>query len=121
MRYSSSEKLEVIRIVEDSELSVRQTLKEVGIHRSTFYNWYQRYLEDGVAEQEEVPLSEIANDLVKFISKGTLFLTCCSHEKQRSVDSEYMSIAADGSAERFWMKKIYCATMIATAATDLCV
>ena len=48
MRYSSSEKLEVIRIVEDSELSVRQTLKEVGIHRSTFYNWYQRYLEDGV-------------------------------------------------------------------------
>jgi len=26
-----------------------------------------------VAEQEEVPLSEIANDLVKFISKGTLF------------------------------------------------
>ena len=54
-----------------------------------------------VVEQEEVPLSEIANDLVKFISKGTLFLTCCSHEKQRSVDSEYMSIAADGSAERF--------------------
>ena len=54
-----------------------------------------------VPEQEEVPLSEIANDLVKFISKGTLFLTCCSHEKQRSVDSEYMSIAADGSAERF--------------------
>ena len=54
-----------------------------------------------VSEQEEVPLSEIANDLVKFISKGTLFLTCCSHEKQRSVDSEYMSIAADGSAERF--------------------
>ncbi len=44
MRYSSSEKLEVIRIVEDSELSVRQTLKEMG----TFYNWYQRYLEDGV-------------------------------------------------------------------------
>ena len=48
MRYSPSEKLEIIRIVEDSELSVRQTLKEVGIHRSTFYNWYQRYLEDGV-------------------------------------------------------------------------
>jgi hypothetical protein len=43
-----------------------------------------------VAEQEEVPLSEIANDLVKFISKGRLFLTCCSHEKQRSVDSEYI-------------------------------
>ena len=48
MRYSRSEKLEIIRIVEDSELSVRQTLKEIGIHRSNFYNWYRRYLEDGV-------------------------------------------------------------------------
>ena len=48
MRYSRSEKLEIIRIVEDSELSIRQTLKELGIHRSTFYNWYRRYLEDGV-------------------------------------------------------------------------
>ena len=32
MRYSSSEKMEIIRIVEDSELSIRQTLKELGIH-----------------------------------------------------------------------------------------
>ena len=48
MRYSPSEKLEIIRIVEDSELSVRQTLKELGIHRSTFYNWYRRYLKDGI-------------------------------------------------------------------------
>ena len=48
MKYSPSEKLEIIRIVEDSDLSVRKTLKEVGIHRSTFYNWYRGYLEDGV-------------------------------------------------------------------------
>jgi putative transposase len=48
MRYSPSEKLEIIRIVEDSELSVRRTLKELGIHCSTFYNWYRRYLEDSV-------------------------------------------------------------------------
>ena len=48
MRHSSFEKLEIIRIVEDSELSIRQTLKELGIHRSTFYNWYSRYLEDGI-------------------------------------------------------------------------
>ena len=47
MRYIPSEKLEIIRIVEDSELSIRQTLKELSIHRSTFYNWYRRYLEDG--------------------------------------------------------------------------
>ena len=48
MRYSASEKMEIIRVVEDSELSIRQTLKEMGIHSSTFYNWYRRYLEDGV-------------------------------------------------------------------------
>ena len=48
MRYSSSEKLEIIRVVEESELSVRQTLKELGIHRSTFYSWYRRYLKDRV-------------------------------------------------------------------------
>jgi hypothetical protein len=29
MRYSPSEKLEIIQIVEDSELSIRQTLKEM--------------------------------------------------------------------------------------------
>jgi putative transposase len=48
MRYSPSEKLEIIRTVKDSELFTRQTLKELGIHRSTFYNWYHRYLADGV-------------------------------------------------------------------------
>ena len=48
MMYIPSEKLEINRIVEDSELSIRQTLKELGIHRSIFYNWYYRYLEDGV-------------------------------------------------------------------------
>ncbi len=48
MRHSPPEKLEIIRVVEDSELSVRQTLKELGIHRSTFYSWYRRFLEDGV-------------------------------------------------------------------------
>ena len=48
MRYSSSEKLEIILIIEDSELSVRQTLNELSIHRSKFHNWYRSYLEDGV-------------------------------------------------------------------------
>jgi hypothetical protein len=31
-------------LVEDSDLSVRKTLKELGIQRSTFYNWYHRHL-----------------------------------------------------------------------------
>ena len=47
MKYSQAEKMEIIRIVEKSEVSVKRTLKELGINRSTFYKWYQRYIEDG--------------------------------------------------------------------------
>jgi len=47
MRYSQSEKMEIIRTVESSQLGVRQTLEELEISRSTFYDWYRRYREDG--------------------------------------------------------------------------
>ena len=49
MRQSGSEKLETIRLVEDSELSVTATLRELGVPRSTFYGWYRRYKERGAA------------------------------------------------------------------------
>ena len=35
-------KLELIRLVEGSSLSVRRTLSEIGLPRSTFYAWYKR-------------------------------------------------------------------------------
>ncbi len=47
MRLAASEKLEVIRLVEGSELSVRRTLRELGVSRSTFYAWYRRYAQAG--------------------------------------------------------------------------
>lgn len=47
MRYTQAEKMEIIRLVEDSELPVRQTLSELDVNRSTFYAWYARYLEEG--------------------------------------------------------------------------
>jgi transposase InsO family protein len=47
MRRSAGEKMEIIRIVEDSQLSVKRTLQELGISRSTFYEWYNRYIKDG--------------------------------------------------------------------------
>ncbi len=47
MRYSASEKLEIIRTVEQSHLSARQTLDRIGIPRTTFYRWYDRYLASG--------------------------------------------------------------------------
>jgi transposase-like protein len=45
MRYSASEKLEIIRTVERSHLPVKQTLDMLGIPRTTFYRWYDRYVE----------------------------------------------------------------------------
>lgn len=47
MRFKQAEKMEIIRIVEQSELGVKRTLENLGISRSTFYSWYNRYLEEG--------------------------------------------------------------------------
>ena len=49
MRYPASEKLEIIRLVEESHLSARLTLAKLGIPRTTFYRWYDRYLQRGEA------------------------------------------------------------------------
>jgi len=49
MRYSQSEKMEIIRLVEDSALSVKKTLNELGVAKSTFYRWYNRYDKEGYA------------------------------------------------------------------------
>ena len=47
MRYPASEKLEIIRIVEQSHLPAKRTLDKLGVARRTFYRWYDRYLEGG--------------------------------------------------------------------------
>ncbi len=47
MRRTASEKMEIIRLVEQTEWSARATLRQLGIARSTFYGWYQRYLAEG--------------------------------------------------------------------------
>jgi len=45
MRLTAAEKYEIIQTVERSELGVNRTLQEFGIHKSTFYKWYNAYLE----------------------------------------------------------------------------
>src|SRR3974377_432430 len=40
MRYPASEKLEIIRLVEESALPVRRTLERIGIPHATFERWY---------------------------------------------------------------------------------
>jgi transposase InsO family protein len=47
MTLSASEKYEVIRLVEESELSVRRTLNELGVSQSSFYRWYKAYRDNG--------------------------------------------------------------------------
>jgi putative transposase len=43
MRYPAAEKLEIIRLVEQSPLPVRRTLAQLGIPPATFYRWYDRH------------------------------------------------------------------------------
>ena len=43
MRYPASEKLEIIRLVDGSHLPIKRTLEKLGIPRTTFYRWYDRY------------------------------------------------------------------------------
>ena len=47
-RTSASEKYEIIRLVEESALPVKQTLTEIGLPRSTFYRWYAQYQQNGL-------------------------------------------------------------------------
>jgi len=53
MRYPATEKLEIIRIVEQSHLPAKQTLDKLGIPRTTFYRWYDKYLIGGVDGLED--------------------------------------------------------------------
>lgn len=53
MRYSASEKYEIIRTVERSSLPVKKTLQRLDIRRSTFYAWLKRFDEDGIDALED--------------------------------------------------------------------
>ena len=53
MRYPASEKLEIIRTVETSPLPVRRTLAQIGIAKSTFYAWLDRYAVGGLDALED--------------------------------------------------------------------
>jgi putative transposase len=58
MRYSQAEKMEIIRLVEASDLPVKRTLEELEVPRSSFYRWYERYLVegyDGLADHKPGP------------------------------------------------------------------
>src|SRR5271154_1870864 len=58
MRYSASDKTEIIRLVEQSHLPARRTLEKLGIPRSSFYRWYDQYQgggPEGLADRPSRP------------------------------------------------------------------
>ena len=55
MRLPGSEKLEIIRLVEQSHLPARRTLEMLGIRPATFYRWYDRYRAGGPEALEDKP------------------------------------------------------------------
>ena len=76
MRYPASEKREIIELVERSSLPVRRTLDKLGIPKSTFYGWYERYREgDDEALADTRPNCNPAwNRLPKKVRKSILAL-----------------------------------------------
>jgi putative transposase len=58
MRYGQAEKMEIIKLVEQSALPVKTTLRQLDINRSSFYNWYRDYVEngyDGLVDKKPTP------------------------------------------------------------------
>lgn len=53
MRYPATEKLEIIRLVEQSHIPAKQVLDRLGIPRTTFYRWYDKYVQGGVEALED--------------------------------------------------------------------
>jgi putative transposase len=55
MRYPPSEKLEIIRLVEQSHQPARRTLEQLGVPRRTFCRWYDRYCKGGPEALKDRP------------------------------------------------------------------
>ena len=47
MHYKQGEKMEIIRLVEQSDLGVIRTLNQLKVNKTTFYKWYSAYLKEG--------------------------------------------------------------------------
>jgi transposase-like protein len=71
MRYSASDKTEIIRLVEQSHLPARRTLEKLGIPRSSFYRWYDRYQRGGPEGTAPQRLSAARLSIWRWISRNS--------------------------------------------------
>ena len=61
MHYTQTEKYEIIRLVEQSDLGVLRTLRELKVNKTTFYNWYKAYTEKGYQGLARKPSSRVGS------------------------------------------------------------
>ena len=76
MRYPASEKMEIIRIVENGHLPTKKTLDMLDIPRATYYRWYDLCLGgglDALADRSPCPKAvwnripqQIRDDFIEF-------------------------------------------------------
>lgn len=113
MRISQTEKMEIIRTVEKSEVGIKRTLLEFGISKSTFYSWYKRYTEKGfdglapnkrqqdrvwnkIPEQERNQVVEIALDKCEMSSRELAWHITDTHNYYISESSVYRILKERG-------------------------
>lgn len=113
MRFSQLEKYEIIRLVEQSNTSVNKTLQELGIHKSTFYSWYNAYLKDGydgltrkppkrkqywnqIPEKEKQLIIELALENPEKSSREVACLYTDTYKRYASESSVYRILKAKG-------------------------
>ena len=86
MRYSASEKAEIIRLAGQSALPVKRTLEKLGVPRATFYRWCDVYQSGGPEALDEPTLSprELAvrfTDTEKyFVSEASVYRLLKAHD-----------------------------------------
>jgi len=113
MRLTQSDKYELILLVEKSELSLTKTLAELGIHKSTFYKWYNAYLLNGydglvdkpknrkqywneIPKEEKQLIVETALDYPERSSREIAFLFSDIHKRFVSESSVYRILKQQG-------------------------
>ena len=90
MRRPACEKVEIIRLVEQSNLPVRRTLDQIGVPRATFYRWYDQYQTGGPEALEDRPgrpsrvWNRIPDDVRTASSRG-LSSDCSPSESMRQI------------------------------------
>ena len=107
MRYPASEKLEILRLVEQSHLPVRRTLEKLGLLPGSFYRWVERYQTGGVEALEDKPSkpSRVWNRIPDDVRRRIVGMALDEPElSPRELDAE-RSPRPSATSKRMWKHK----------------